>query len=383
MPLGICLWFGGSSETYFLSHYFSCVDHTSLEQENSFYRCFCALLCAVDLADTFAISRIVGRDQRHSYAQGYVWRQCRPKLFFKLDTYHDGASADGSYYFGSPAVGVWENYPEKMGEELFIFVGGSGRGLVSILDSYQISGGPLFIAGAGLFSFIFVLVYFQGPGGHVLGRRLTLIFIIVFTLIGSCQAMEYRSQLAHLTRDVLGFYEHIQDKYKGYTFVKFYRSSGQDAALQFGDGWNGHYQFRDLLFQLNPNSYFLNFGWNNYLMSFKDRVFSDNLLDQSSGIIFQGDYSYDLENSLKGSPFTVRLLEKGRLESIYLLTNTTEKQGFILYLTAIHFLEARNLEQALVCALKAKALHFQPQSDVDTFIHTVAPYVQQNVKFNE
>jgi len=109
------------------------------------------------------------------------------------------------------------------------------------------------------------------------------------------------------------------------------------------------------------------------MMSFKDRVLSNDLMTRGSGILFQGDDTYGLERNLKDSPFSFRLLEKGPFESIYLLTNTTEKQAFMYYAIAVHFIQTGEIEKALLCARKAKELHFQPESEVDKFIHSISP----------
>jgi hypothetical protein len=103
----------------------------------------------------------------------------------------------------------------------------------------------------------------------------------------------------------------------------------------------------------------------------------NDLLERFSGVIFQGDDSYGDILDVKGAPFTVRLLEKGRMESAYLLTATTEKQAVMFFAEGARFLQEGNYAQALAFAKQAKAFHYQPESSVDQFIKFITPYVQQ------
>lgn len=234
------------------------------------------------------------------------------------------------------------------------------------------------LPGLGLFSPILVLFYLLGPGCSILGRRISFVFILVFTLAGVWRVTEYRSKLESFTNDNLSFINHIHDKYKEYTFIGYYRTSGQDSALNFGDVWNGQPQFRDELFRLYPNSYFLSCeGWGDRIVTFKDRVLSNDLLARSKGVIFMGDYTYgDLVPALVYSPFTVVPLERGRFEGAYLLTATTEKEALMSFLAAIHFFQEGDYAKSLAFAVQAKALHYQEVKDIDAFIRFVTPYVQ-------
>jgi len=71
-------------------------------------------------------------------------------------------------------------------------------------------------------------------------------------------------------------------------------------------------------------------------------------------------------------------LEKGRVESIYLITGTTEKEAAMSFLAAAHFFMSKDYTNALRWSLQAKAFHYQPKKDVDNFINFVTPFVQRS-----
>lgn len=242
--------------------------------------------------------------------------------------------------------------------------------------------GPQYLAPAlGLCGGLLVLFFLQGISRNIWGRRLTGVFIIVFTLAGVWRAVDYRSRLAQLTRDIISFNEAVHAKYRGFTFLPFYRASGQAYALYWGDSWHGDPRWRDEMARLYPDTCFFNRGGGtNRIVSFGGRILSNDLLSSSSGVIFQGDQSSgDLgtDSRMDSSPFKVRLLERGRLESVYLLTSTTEKQALMSLLGAVHFLQQGDVSQALQFALAAKAYHYQPQEEVDNFILEISSYIKQ------
>ena len=227
------------------------------------------------------------------------------------------------------------------------------------------------LPGLGLFSFILVLVYLQWPFQNALTKRTVLIFILITVLLGAWQANAYRLSMASFTRDVLDFDEHVRTKYQGCTIIDYYQSSGPESALFFGDGWNLIPHLGPELFRLYPNEFFLHI-WGNKIMSFNDRVWSNDLLAQNSCVLFRGNGDYDFSNS----PYDVQLLEKGRLESIHLLTRTTEKQATILITGAIRFFQAGEYAKAMACVLEARKFHYQPDSSIDSLIHLFEPYLQ-------
>jgi hypothetical protein len=208
------------------------------------------------------------------------------------------------------------------------------------------------LAGLGLFSALLALFYWQGPVRYVLGRGLVFVFILIFILIGTWRANEYRLNEARATKDVLAFYEHIHEKYKGFIFVGYGPSSGLESAFSFGDLYTGSF---DELFRLYPNSFSFSI-WANRIVNFKGRVLSNDLLAQYPGVIFQGDSDFDFSST----PFSVRLLEKGPSESIFLLTGTTEKQAIMCHLAAFHFFQTGDYGKALAWETRAKEFHYLP-----------------------
>jgi len=204
--------------------------------------------------------------------------------------------------------------------------------------------------GMGLFSVLFFLLYWQGASHHPWAKRIVGILVLVSILLGTWQANAYRLKLADAAKDMLAFYQHIHEEYKGFNFVGFYRSSGQEAALSFGDQYSGSW---DELFKLYPDSYIFN-RWTIRMRDFRGRVFSNDVMSQHAGVILQGDGDYDFGPS----PYTVELLEKGRFESVFLLKNTTEKQAVMLHIAAIYLSNSGDSLKALEYDAEAKALHY-------------------------
>ena len=108
-------------------------------------------------------------------------------------------------------------------------------------------------------------------------------------------------------------------------------------------------------------------------MNFEGKVWANDLESQSSCVIFRGDGKTDFSNS----PYDLRFLDRGRFESIYLLTGTTEKQGAILLNGAMQFIQAGEYEKAMACLLQARKFHFQPDSSVESLLQLIGPYLQR------
>jgi hypothetical protein len=271
---------------------------------------------------------------------------------------------------------LWNLWQKKQRKASIVLFAVSLGVLLQFAVVAKYPGPHYLLPGIGLFGALLGLFYLSGHGSKEQVRQIVGVLILGTVLVGTWRALEYRSNLARLTEDIIVFYEHIHAKYQGYVFLGYYRSSGQDAALRFGDGWNGQPALKEEMSLLFPDRFFFMWG-SNRVNNFKDRVFLNDLLERFSGVIFQGDDSYGDILDVKGAPFTVRLLEKGRMESAYLLTATTEKQAVMFFAEGARFLQEGNYAQALAFAKQAKAFHYQPESSVDQFIKFITPYVQQ------
>ncbi len=230
----------------------------------------------------------------------------------------------------------------------------------------QHPGAHYLLPGIGLFSSLFILLYLQSP--HVQRGRITCVLILIGVLWGAWQANGYRFKLAGLTKDVVDFHEQARTKYQGCTFINYYRSSSQAGALFFGDGSNLSPHFGEELFQLYPQEFYFHI-WGNRILGFNGRVWSNDLLIQDRCVLFQGDGKFDFSDG----PYSVQLLEKGRFESIHILTGTTEKQAALLLAGAMQFMQSGEYGKAMGFVLQARKLHYQPDSSVERLIQVLGP----------
>jgi len=227
----------------------------------------------------------------------------------------------------------------------------------------QNPGAHYLLPGLGLLSPLLVLFYLQSVEHHILIRKMAVGLILVGILWQVGWATGYLLKLDRLTRDIRSFDQEIATKYQNCTIIDYYRSSDQQAALFFGDGWNLSLAMADDLFRVYPNKYFFHL-WRNRLMSFKDRVWAEDLLTQNPCVLLRGDGQFDFSQG----PYHVRLLEKGRFESLHLLAGSTERQAALLLAASMHFLQTGAYDKALACALEARRLHYQPESSVENLI---------------
>ncbi len=72
----------------------------------------------------------------------------------------------------------------------------------------------------------------------------------------------------------------------------------------------------------------------------------------------------------------VRLIEKSKYISAYLLLGSTEKQAYDLFLASEALLKAGDYSQAFALALKSKQLNFEPAGKIDYFLSLIYPYLQ-------
>ncbi len=206
-------------------------------------------------------------------------------------------------------------------------------------------GPQYFVPGIGLYSSFFVFIYLIATQGGIISRRSVILFILIFCSSLIVATAVYYRKSASLSRQVQLFHEKTCSQYSECIFIKYYRSSGIEDALAFADGWNLAPHLSKELSLLYPNKFYFNV-WGHDIKNFSSRIFANDILSQSPCVLFIGS-SYNFSQS----PHTVRLLEKGPVESVYLLTSTTEKQSVMLFMAAGQSFFNRNYEKALVFAL--------------------------------
>jgi hypothetical protein len=266
---------------------------------------------------------------------------------------------------------LWKFFGKKWDKGAAFLAAAALGVLIQFASVAQHPGARYLLPGQGLFSVLLVLFYCQWSIHQVLAKRIVPVLIAVFIIAGIWQVNGYRSRLAGFTGDVLAFHKHVLSKYQACTIINYYQSSDQSAALFFGDGWNLSPRLGKELFGIYPDKYYLSV-WGNKILNFNDKVFSNDLLAQNACVLFQGDGSFDFS---KG-PYEVRLLEKGRYESIHQLTGTSEKEAALLVAGAMHFFQGGEYDQAMMCALQARKLHYQPDATIDALIKLFEPYLQ-------
>ena len=275
-------------------------------------------------------------------------------------------------FFGALALIFWKLVCQQLNKGVLFLIAIMAGICFQVLAVTQHPGAHYLLPGLGLFSSLLVICYLQGFAHFVLGRRIIVVFILMMVFLGIGQASAYRIKLAGLTRDIMNFQNQVSLNYPQCSTVDYYRSSSLTSALFFGDGWNLAPQLGQELFSLYPHAFYFHI-WGERILNFKDRVWSNDLLAQNPCVLFRGDGRWDFSHS----PYQLRLVDKGRFESVYLLTGTTEKQGAILFAGAMQYLQAGEYNKSLMCLLQARKFNYQPDSSIDSLIQTLKPYIQR------
>lgn len=265
----------------------------------------------------------------------------------------------------------WVYWTKKADKGSTFFVGTAMGVVLQFALVAKHPGTHYLLPGLGLCGVLFLFFYFHFLPSAAGFKKAVFVVVLICVFAGIARASVYRTQLAGLTADISAFHEHVRAKYKDYLFLGYYRSSGKEMALAFGDGWRKPHGVEDELSVLYPRFFFFDI-FSYRIMNFKERVWSNDLLGQASGICFEGP-----EFDFSDGPYEVRLLEKGTHENIYQLTNTAEKQAEALFMAAAHSFEAKDYPRALSLALLARQFHHQPKAEVQNLIYVTAYLVKK------
>jgi len=274
-----------------------------------------------------------------------------------------GRGIIGCFILAALALVFWKFFRGRWDRGISFITATLGGILLQFGAVTRHPGAHYLLPGIGLLSVLLALCYLQGAARHHLGQRLVFIFICVFIIAGAWQANDYRLKLEGLTQDILAFHDHISTRYQKDIIIDYYRSSDQQAALFFGDGWNLSPHLGKELFGLYPDKFYYNI-WGNRILNFNDRVWSNDLLAQGPYVLFRGDGNFNFSDG----PYKVELLEKGRFESIHILTGSTEKQAAIFLSGAMQLMQAGDYTKARLCLLQARHFHYQPDSSVESLM---------------
>ncbi|MBF0505107.1 MAG: hypothetical protein HQL14_08420 [Candidatus Omnitrophica bacterium] len=241
------------------------------------------------------------------------------------------------------------------------------------------------LIGFSLFSPIFCLFYLGIPKNIVL-KRLVVIAIILCCSMNIFQTLMYRKNMSELSNDINNLYEKVSSKYPNSIIVPT-NSLATNIYLTplhglfLGNYASSHKESGELA-RLYPNNYFFNtemtepsdredgYGIRDF---YGNRVFAEDLLSSGSSVIFikWGD---DFPNY----GLTVRLIEKSKYVSAYLLLDSTEKRAYTLFLESVDFLNQKKYQEAFISAFKSKALNFQPENKIDYLLSEIYPQLELN-----
>lgn len=232
------------------------------------------------------------------------------------------------------------------------------------------------LPGLGLFSSIFVLFYLSLKIPTVLLKRATTLFISIFIAFCVWQHVTYSQKMSVLSTDIVHLNKKILSKYPNALIIptstvasNIYVSAMH--GLFFGNYASVHKENEELT-NLYPHHYYFDtemtdpweredgYGIRDF---YAQRVFGEDLLTLNIPIIFIKFGSDFSEYALD-----VRLVEKSKYLSAFLLRNSTEKQAYNLLLASQTFLQKGQYQEALITAFKAKELNFQPKGKVDYMI---------------
>ncbi|MBF0489612.1 MAG: hypothetical protein HQL15_03205 [Candidatus Omnitrophica bacterium] len=263
------------------------------------------------------------------------------------------------------SLGLWDLLRRKRTQES-VFMTVTAMGIILQFALVAKHPSPHYLVpGIGLFGvlFLFLYVHLRASTGGM--KKIIHGFILIFMLTAMTQAFVYRAQLAHMTTDILNFHNRVHEKYKGFLFLGYYRSSGQETALAINDAWRKPKGVEEELSRLYPHFYYFDiFGY--AIKDFKQQVWSNDLMSQTPGILFEGS-----PFNFSHGPYSVHLLEQGSHENVYLLTETSEKQADMLFEEAVQSFEAKDYSKAVSLAMMSRSLNKNFSTKVENFLRVV------------
>ena len=96
--------------------------------------------------------------------------------------------------------------------------------------------------------------------------------------------------------------------------------------------------------------------------------YADDIISMPSLCIFI-KYGSDFSSY----PYKVRLLNKSKYLSAFLLMNSTEKQAIYLFAQAMDSLKTGDFQQAFVLGLKSRELNYEPKGQLEYILSRDLP----------
>ncbi len=196
------------------------------------------------------------------------------------------------------------------------------------------------------------------------------ISLILFVGFGTIATTTYGINLAKRTKQRIDFYNYVRTKYKDCKVINYYRSSGPEYALYFGDGTKNVRVLNSTLSKLYPDWYFF------YIFEYKVATWDDedllsNIQAKSSCIIFKGTCGY----SFGQGPYQTELVEKGPDECVNRLIKSTEDQALAYSVMAMISIQEKNYKKAYIAVKRALEYHIFPEH-VKPQLEKICPHLE-------
>lgn len=149
------------------------------------------------------------------------------------------------------------------------------------------------------------------------------VFLCIFILFQTVNAVAYAGKLSQQMQGLLSFYQDLRQKYPDYKFIGYYRSSGPEISLRFGDMVNDMRVLGKELNQIYPQTFFFHpytYRVSNFLFDLR----MSRILSKSPYVIFEGSCGYPFEDG----PYETELIGQSSRECAYRLIKSTEEEAF-------------------------------------------------------
>lgn len=235
----------------------------------------------------------------------------------------------------------------------------AGAGLLAVMLNLLVVAkhhGPQYlvvgIGSAGMTAAFLYLLLARSLEQRKLGGQIALLLII----LGTVHALFYGVQLAKRTAGRLTFDAEIRRKYADCKIVSFYRSSGLEYALQFGDGTRGARVMGDVLEKLYPGQYFF-YPFAYQCGGWTRDILLSNIQKNGACVVFRGVCQYDFDRG----PYRTERAEAIPEECVFRLISSTEDKAAAYRFMALLALKKNNIPKAY----KAVKLAFDHRSYPD------------------
>jgi hypothetical protein len=225
--------------------------------------------------------------------------------------------------------------------------------------------------GFGLSGLLFFFAFLSWRLDHARREKAVLVFVVLVAFFEMFQALAYRQTAARFTREVLAFQERIHKEFAACQVIPYYRATGQEYALQFGDNIYLTRLLGEELNRLYPGRFSFE-PFNYQVHSYTKLVRVSQLAQIKPCVLFQGPlYDFSI------GPYVTEKIADGPGEYLYQLKSSDEDEAIKYYLMAQVLEEKGRLPEAYLLALHSRELKFQPSALVDGLIDRLKKKLEQ------